>query len=87
METTGIMARRVIRAGRVFRGQWPDGLLGLESGPTPSRRNGGECSIGADHTGGGASGAPGDVTRRGLQTPYVLPRMTRLSSDGSLNEL
>ena len=30
------------------------------------------CSIGADHTGGGA---PGDVTRRGLQTPYVIPRI------------
>ena len=82
-------ARRVIRAGlflwtRVL--EWPDGLLGLESGPTPSRRNGGECCIGADCTGGGASGAPGDVTWRCLQTPYVISRITRPSRDGSLTE-
>ena len=44
------------------------------------------CSIGADRSGGGGSGAPGDVTRRGLQTPYVIFRMTRQSSNGSLTK-
>ena len=84
MET--ITARRVIRAGlflwtgvpwTVRLGEWTNSL----------KKKRGECSIGADHTGGGASGPPGYVTRRGLQTPYVISRMTRLRSDGSLNEL
>ena len=45
------------------------------------------CSVGEDCTGGGASGAPGDVTCRGPQAPYAITRMTRLSTDGSLNKL
>ena len=66
-------------AGRTIRlGEWTHSL---------KKKRGGECSIGADHTGGGASGPPGDVTRRGLQNPYVISRMTRPSSDGSMNEL
>ena len=89
MET--ITARRVIRAGLFLWTRVPWTMAGRTVRPgewtNSLKKKRGECSIGADHTGGGASGPPGDVTRRGRQTPYVISRMTRLRSDGSLNEL
>ena len=86
MET--IIARRVIRAGRFLWTRVPwvmagrTGRHGEWTNSLKKKRGGGVR--GADRTGGGASGAPGDVTRRGLQTPCVISRMTRQSSEGSL---
>ena len=72
MET--IIARRVIRAGRFLWTRVPwvmagrTGRHGEWTNSLKKKRDGGVR--GADRTGGGASGAPGDVTRRGYR-----PRM------------